>query len=107
MFKLGQVELCRTALVTICGITAACSWTHAASDSVAKPQAVEPAAPRQSHALRTLGTIAAQRALSVQVPRISGQGGGLTLVHLTANGSVVQTGDILAEFDATTQAKTQ
>lgn len=45
--------------------------------------------------------------MSVQVPRISGQGGGITLVHLIPNGSVVKVGDVLAEFDSTTQIKTQ
>jgi multidrug resistance efflux pump len=64
-------------------------------------------APAKARNLRTLGSIAAQRAVSVQVPRISGQGGGLTLVTLVPNGSVVHTGDLVAEFDATPQIKAQ
>jgi HlyD family secretion protein len=88
-----------------------CSRTHAASDPEPRKPVVadlRPPAPDSSpHTLRTLGTIAALRALSVQVPRISGQGGGLTLVTLIPNGSVVKIGDILAEFDGTAQIKTQ
>jgi HlyD family secretion protein len=99
-----------TALVAICVMTA-CTRTRAASDvALAKPEVVEPARPAvtpQPRALRTLGTIAAQRALSIQVPRISGQGGGVTLVRLIPNGSVVQTGDVLAEFDGTAQMKAE
>jgi HlyD family secretion protein len=97
-------------LVLVCMIAAACSHTHAASDPppVNAQTIAQPApTPQPPRAVRTLGTIAAQRALSVQVPRISGQGGGLTLVHLIPNGSVVQTGDTIAEFDATAQIKTQ
>jgi HlyD family secretion protein len=95
----------------ICLIGSACSRSRAASDPVApKPVVSEPVPPAvtpQPRVLRTLGTIAAQKALSVQVPRISGQGGGLTLVTLVPNGSVVKIGDLLAEFDATAQMKTQ
>ncbi len=100
-----------TGLVAICLIAGACTKTRAASDPVAmKPQVAEfstPQATPQARALRTLGTIAAERALSVQVPRISGQGGGLTLLTLAANGSVVKTGEVLAEFDGTAQMKTE
>jgi HlyD family secretion protein len=57
--------------------------------------------------LRTQGLIAARRALSVQVPRVTGQGGALTLTKLAPNGSVVHEGDLLAEFDSTSQLKAQ
>jgi multidrug efflux pump subunit AcrA (membrane-fusion protein) len=113
MIKTGQVESRVTALLAICLATAACTGSRAASppEPVApKPQIVEASKPAQTprpRLLRTLGTIAAQRALSIQVPRISGQGGGLTLVQLIPNGSVVHKGDLLAEFDGTAQVKTQ
>ena len=114
MFRNRQVESCATALVAICLIATGCGKTQAASDkaslAVVAQKPIEPSASSVTppvRPLRTLGTIAAQRAVSVQVPRISGQGGGLTLVHLVSNGSVVQTGDVLAEFDATAQIKTQ
>ncbi len=63
-----------------------------------------PVAPR---GVRTIGTIAAQRITLVQVPRISGQGGTMTLVKLVPNGSVVHVGDLVAEFDSTSQIKAQ
>ena len=57
--------------------------------------------------MRATGTIQAVRAYTVQVPQIaglpSGPGNRLTLVKLAPNGSKVQAGDILAEFDGTTQ----
>jgi HlyD family secretion protein len=108
MLTTGQVATCVTAVLAICLLSGGCTRTRAASEPTAsKLQVVEPAVPPRPRALRTLGTIVAQRALSVQVPRISGQGGGVTLVHLIPNGSVVQIGDVLAEFDGTSQVKTQ
>jgi multidrug resistance efflux pump len=59
------------------------------------------------HGVRTVGTIAAERTTLVQVPRISGQGGTMTLVKLAPNGSLVHEGDLVAEFDSTTQVKSQ
>src|SRR5579871_5009906 len=111
MPRIARAVLCVSAIAGICLICGACTRTRAASEPVpAKPQVVAtvtPSQPAQPRSMRTLGTIAAQRALSVQVPRISGQGGGLTLVQLVANGAVVKAGDVLAEFDNTTQLKTQ
>jgi multidrug resistance efflux pump len=67
--------------------------------------AVESAMPPRG--VRTIGTIAAQRITLVQVPRISGQGGTMTLVKLAPNGSLVHHGELLAEFDSTAQVKSQ
>jgi HlyD family secretion protein len=57
--------------------------------------------------VRATGTIQAVRAYTVQVPQIaglpSGPQGRLTLVKLAPNGSRIQAGDVLAEFDRTTQ----
>jgi HlyD family secretion protein len=107
MLSTGQVESCATALIAICLLSGGCTRTRAASDPVAPQLQVVPTVAPQPRSLRTLGTIAAQQAQSIQVPRISGQGGGLTLVQLIPNGSVVQAGDVLAEFDSTAQIKTQ
>ncbi|MGO9229709.1 MAG: HlyD family secretion protein [Bryobacteraceae bacterium] len=63
--------------------------------------------PVQPRGVRTTGTIAAQRTTMVQVPRISGQGGTMTLVKLVSNGSLVHQGDLVAEFDSTAQIKSQ
>ena len=76
----------------------------------AAPEASQPAAaesPVRPRGVRTIGTIAAQRITPVQVPRISGQGGMMTLVKLVPNGSVVHIGDLVAEFDSTAQIKSQ
>ena len=109
MLTTRQVVSRLIAVIGFSLLATGCSRTHAASDPVpTPPQAVQTRTPApQQRGLRTLGTIAAQRAMSVQVPRISGQGGSLTLVHLASNGSVVQAGDVLAEFDGTAQIKTQ
>ena len=55
--------------------------------------------------VRVTGTIQAIHSLTVQVPMMQGGGGNLTLVKLVANGASVRAGDLLAEFDSTTQVK--
>jgi multidrug efflux pump subunit AcrA (membrane-fusion protein) len=108
MLSAGQVSSCVTALVAICLSIGGCTKTQASSQPDAKTQpVVQPTKPPEPRALRTLGTVVAQRAVSIQVPRITGQGGQLTLVRLVPNGSVVQTGDTVAEFDSTAQIKAQ
>jgi HlyD family secretion protein len=87
---------------------AGCGARKAAANSAPETSgnaaALSPAPPR---GVRTVGTIAAQRITLVQVPRISGQGGQMTLVKLVPNGSVVHVGDLVAEFDATAQIKSR
>ena len=55
--------------------------------------------------VRVSGTIRAVRSVLVQVPRIEGQGGNLTLTRLIENGATVRAGDPLAEFDRTNELK--
>ncbi len=55
--------------------------------------------------MRSTGVLRAVRSVSVQTPRVEGQGGNLTLAKLVPNGSVVREGDILAEFDRTNELK--
>jgi len=56
--------------------------------------------------LRATGSVEALRSLTLQTPRISGQQGGqLTLTKLVENGTKVTPGQIVAEFDHTTQIK--
>ncbi|MBC8166159.1 MAG: efflux RND transporter periplasmic adaptor subunit [Bryobacteraceae bacterium] len=66
--------------------------------------------PRQAgkREIRATGTIKAVRAFTVQVPQIAGglnpqTNGRLTLVKLVLNGTKVNQGDVLAEFDRTAQ----
>lgn len=71
----------------------------------------EPVSPARvripSRDIRATGTVQAVRALTVQVPTIAGMAnqnfGRLTLVKLVTNGTRVKKGDLLAEFDRTTQ----
>ena len=95
-------------LLAVCLVGAGCrarkagrSFPPETSQSAAAESPVPP------RGVRTIGTIAAQRITLVQVPRISGQGGTMTLVRLVPNGSVVHVGDLVAEFDSTAQIKAQ
>ncbi len=58
-----------------------------------------------SRTVRVSGAIQAVRSVIVQVPRIEGQGGNLTLTKMVANGVTVHQGDLLAEFDRTSELK--
>ena len=53
--------------------------------------------------MRATGVVEAVRAFTVQAPRISGQGGNLTLARLIPNGATVKAGDLIADFDRTQQ----
>jgi multidrug resistance efflux pump len=88
---------------------AACLWLSACGtdrpDSVRAetvPVKLEPAPP-MANAVRATGLLRAVRVLAIQVPQLAGQGGRITLVKLTPNGSSVKQGDTIAEFDSTKQ----
>jgi multidrug efflux pump subunit AcrA (membrane-fusion protein) len=68
-------------------------------DYVPSPSTLEPGA--GTRVVRITGTVQATKALAVRVPQIAAQNSRLTLVSLIPNGSKVQAGDLLAEFDAT------
>lgn len=59
----------------------------------------------KSPSVRASGKVQAVHSIIVQVPRVEGQGGNLTLAKLSPNGAVVKKGDILAEFDRTNELK--
>src|SRR5689334_4880810 len=61
-----------------------------------------PAAP-PVRSVRATGVVRAVHTVMVQVPRIEGQGGNLTLAQLIENGKVVTPGDSLAIFDRTAE----
>ena len=71
------------------------------SAATVQPAAASAAAP--AHEVRATGVVQAVHFFVVQTPYIAGQGGQLTLIHLVENGTKVQGGDMLAEFDSTTQ----
>lgn len=64
------------------------------------PSASRDASRRQ---VRVTGTVQAVRFQSVPVPQVAGQGGRQTLTKLIVNGTRIQRGDVLAEFDRTQQ----
>lgn len=73
---------------------------------VARPSVVRTEqAPKGPAIMRLNGSIRAVRAFTIQVPRVQGQGGNLTLIKLIPNGASVRTGDSLAEFDDTAELK--
>ncbi len=63
---------------------------------------VEPVVP-SPNAVRSTGTIRAVNEHVVLVPRIRGASSRMTLVGLIGNGSTVEQGDVVAEFDRTQQ----
>ncbi len=109
MFTVGRAAPSVVVLIAIGLGVSGCTKGRSASTSTpaALPSPSEVSAPARPRPLRTLGTIAAQRSLTLQTPRISGQGGMLTLTHLVPNGSTVKAGDVIAEFDSTAQMKTE
>jgi len=60
---------------------------------------------RLTRALRIGGTTAAVHAYTLRIPQIPGQNYQFVLVSIVANGAHVKKGDILAQFDATTEAQ--
>lgn len=68
--------------------------------NIGLPPASRDAAHRQ---VRVTGAVQAVRFQSVPVPQVAGQGGRQTLTKLIVNGSRIQRGDVLAEFDRTQQ----
>jgi multidrug efflux pump subunit AcrA (membrane-fusion protein) len=55
--------------------------------------------------IRATGMVRAVHSYLVQVPRLGGQGGNVTLARLIKNGALVHEGDVLAEFDQTSEQK--
>ena len=63
------------------------------------------AAADTSRTLRVTGVVQAVTSVDLRVPLIEGQGGNLTLTRLVQNGTRVHAGDLLAEFDATSEIR--
>jgi len=80
---------------------AACARPDPPSVRAASGTAAAAPAPRRE--TRITGTIEAVHSSKILVPQIYGQGGALTLTAFIANGSHVQQGDLIANFDATQQ----
>lgn len=93
-----------TACLTLFSALLACGRPSSAVTyaAAAKAPSSEPAQAARKE-VRATGTIQAVRYLTILTPQIAGQGGRLTLTKLIPNGSKVDKGDILAEFDSVTQ----
>ncbi len=103
-----RASVCGLAVALACGL--GCQRVKPVQAGAASPaKAVENKALPASKGghIRATGTIQAVKAYTVQVPQIAGVPLGpqsrLTLVKLVPNGAKVSEGDILAEFDRTTQ----
>jgi len=97
----GIFELSAIALISIgCQVTSA----RMEEQPPRSPEkaSVTPAA--RQRPVRATGTIRAIRQHAVQVPRIQGQNGRMTLTWLVANGKVVLKDEVVAEFDRTEQS---
>jgi len=87
------------ALSTSCG-RAPVPVVHAAAAKTDSQPAGQPA---ESHEIRLTGTTQAVHFYTVVTPQLGNQGGRVTLTKMIASGVRVHKGDILAEFDRTTE----
>src|SRR4051794_25570601 len=63
------------------------------------------AASNSSKTVRLTGTVQAVHSLEVRVPLVEGQSGEVTVTRLVKNGVAVRPGDVIAEFDDTSQVR--
>lgn len=83
-------------------VLSACSRAPAPETTVHADSSKAEAAPPNEH-IRSTGTIQAVRFNTIQVPQLRGPGGQLTLVRLVPNGTLVDEGDVIAQFDSVQQ----
>jgi len=81
---------------------AGCKAVRAGAEPASAPSmAQRDSAAPEKRILRITGMVQAVKSRSIRVPQLSGQSSRLTLVRLIPNGSKVNEGDLLAEFDRT------
>ncbi len=73
------------------------------SNTVSTPSAAAAEPSHSQREIRLTGTVEAIHSSKVIVPQTLGQGGQLTLTRLIPNGTHVEQGDLIAEFDPTQQ----
>src|SRR5262245_59904567 len=78
-----------------------CSCTRSSSEAAAQTQTALPAtnASHTQREIRLTGLVEAVHSSRVVAPQIVGQNNRMTLVRLIPNGTQVQEGDVIAEFD--------
>jgi multidrug resistance efflux pump len=102
--KPGQAAFIVAVAATLWITGVACKRSVAPVALAASPPPESTVTPTAKREVRVTGLIQAVRFTGVQVPQITGQGGGrVTLTRLIANGSKVKQGDLVAEFDRTQQ----
>ena len=94
--RLLGIAVCAILLVS-CGRSGGSRIAEAASINPA--QDVQPA----QREIRLTGSLDAVRSSKIVVPTTYGPGGQITLTRIVANGSRVQKGDLIAQFDTTQQ----
>lgn len=92
----------RWALAAVLVLCASCARSPVGEIPVSADSSTTPTAdpPRR---IRSTGTVQAVRVHNITVPQIRGPGGQLTLTRLIPNGTKVQEGDLIAEFDKVQQ----
>jgi len=99
-----KLALLMPAMVLAVAIVPCASCERARTPGSTTPATVSAA--ERSHdqrEVRLTGTVEAVHSSKVMVPQTLGQGGQLTLTRLIPNGSHVEKGDLIAEFDPTQQ----
>ncbi|MGA2181719.1 MAG: efflux RND transporter periplasmic adaptor subunit [Bryobacteraceae bacterium] len=106
--RLPMPSRCVTVLLSAALVLAACGKrpTRALAATESHP-AASVAVRNVPHLIRLTGTVQAVHSFVVQTPSIRGQGGNLTLTKLVPGGATVRQGDILAEFDPTSQLQAE
>jgi HlyD family secretion protein len=85
-------------VLAVCSCLSSCSSPQASSKESVTPEP-GPAKPPSVREVRLTGTLDAVRSYKVSVPQMIGNVNQLTLVRLIPNGSHVEQGDLIAEFD--------
>lgn len=96
-----KVALLMSAVVLAVAIVSCERATPNSTGTALSVSAAEPSHGQRE--IRLTGTVEAIHSSKVIVPQTIGQGGQLTLTHLIPNGTHVQQGDLIAEFDPTQQ----
>lgn len=93
--------------ITVC--ISACLGS-CSSEATPAAEASEPVSPlvaaqvyQPSDEIRATGVVKAARFVTIQTPRMAGPSSRLTLVKIIPNGAIVEEGEVLAQFDATTE----
>lgn len=95
------------ALLALAALSVACTRARAERSAgtadAASGEVVTVGMGRLTRSLRVGGTTVAVHSFTMRIPQIAGQSNQFVLVSIIANGARVKAGDLLAQFDATTE----